>query len=193
MERESMLIYKSFIDVSENLSDEDYRSFWDAIHKYGVYGQDIPEFANNTLNALMVLIEPLLRANIRNYENGCKGGAPKKNTNAKKDIQTTQKQPGVKPGVKPGVESGLNKKTTQKQGNDNVTVNVTDTLTVTATDNATVNDTVNDTENVTNINNINKKKNKESCPYVDENGIITDWDNFQEWKSQHPFWERDDE
>ena len=165
MERESMLIYKSFIDVSENLSDEDYRSFWDAIHKYGVYGQDIPEFANNTLNALMVLIEPLLRANIRNYENGCKGGAPKKNTNAKKDIQTTQKQPGVKPGVKPGVESGLNKKTTQKQGNDNVT----------------------------NINNINKKKNKESCPYVDENGIITDWDNFQEWKSQHPFWERDDE
>ena len=170
MERESMLIYKSFIDVSENLSDEDYRSFWDAIHKYGVYGQDIPEFANNTLNALMVLIEPLLRANIRNYENGCKGGAPKKNTNAKKDIQTTQ-----------------------KQGNDNVTVNVTDTLTVTATDNATVNDTVNDTDNVTNINNINKKKNKESCPYVDENGIITDWDNFQEWKSQHPFWERDDE
>ena len=35
MERESMLIYKSFIDVSESLSDTDYRLFWDAIHKYG--------------------------------------------------------------------------------------------------------------------------------------------------------------
>lgn len=123
MERESMLIYKSFIDVSESLSDTDYRLFWDAIHKYGIYGKEVPKFENATLNALMVLILPLMKANIRNYENGCKGGAPKGNKNAKS--KTTQKQPSV--------ESGLNKKTTQKQGN--VTVNDTDTVTDTHTDN----------------------------------------------------------
>lgn len=118
-----MLIYKSFIDVSESLSDTDYRLFWDAIHKYGIYGKEVPKFENATLNALMVLILPLMKANIRNYENGCKGGAPKGNKNAKS--KTTQKQPSV--------ESGLNKKTTQKQGN--VTVNDTDTVTDTLTDN----------------------------------------------------------
>ena len=123
MERESMLIYKSFIDVSESLNDTDYRLFWDAIHKYGIYGKEVPKFENATLNALMVLILPLMKANIRNYENGCKGGAPKGNKNAKS--KTTQKQPSV--------ESGLNKKTTQKQGN--VTVNDTDTVTDTLTDN----------------------------------------------------------
>ena len=120
MERESMLIYKSFIDVSESLNDKDYRLFWNAIHKFGVYGQEIPEFDNPTLNALMVLIQPLLKANIRNYENGKKGGAPKGNKNAKS--KTTEKQPGV--------DSGLNEETTQKQGNVNVTDNVTDNVTV---------------------------------------------------------------
>lgn len=121
MERESMLIYKSFIDVSESLNDSDYRLFWDAIHKYGIYGKEVPKFDNATLNALMVLITPLMKANIRNYENGCKGGAPKGNKNAKS--KTTQKQPTV--------ENGLNKKTTQKQGNVTVndTVTVTDTVT----------------------------------------------------------------
>lgn len=170
MERESMLIYKSFIDVSEGLSDKDYRMFWDAIHKFGVYGQEIPEFANPTINALMVLIKPLLRANIRNYENGSKGGAPKGNQNAKK---TTQKQPVVK--------SGLNKKTTQKQGNVNVNDNVTDNVTVTDTD------TDNDTDNV------NVNVNKEICPYVDDKGLITDWDKFHEWKRLHPDWKGADD
>lgn len=157
MERESMLIYKSFIDVSESLNDTDYRLFWDAIHKFGVYGQDIPKFDNTTLNALMVLIQPLLKANIRNYENGKKGGAPKGNRNAK----TTEKQPGVKPVV----DSGLNKKTTQKQGN--VTVNVTDTVTVTPT--------------------VNEKEEKNPFTGIAENGdeFITDIAKYYEWNKEH--------
>ncbi len=144
MERDSMLIYKSFIDVSDDLNDKDYRLFWDAIHKYGVYGQNIPQFENHTLNALMVLIQPLLKANIRNYENGKKGGAPKGNRNAK----TTEKQPGVKPVV----ESGLNKKTTQKQGNVNVNDNANDNDTDTVTDNDNVNDNVNVNDNISPLN-----------------------------------------
>ena len=165
-----MLIYKSFIDVSENLSDRDYRRFWDAIHKYGIYGSDIPKFEDPVLDALMTLITPIIKANIKNYENGMKGGAPKGNSNAKK---TTQKQPGV--------NSGLNKKTTQKQGN--VTVTVTDTYT--SNDTVTENDTVTDTVTV--------KEKKEICPFVDEDGIITDWDKFHEWKAKHPDWKGEDD
>lgn len=154
MERESMLIYKSFIDVSASLSDSDYRRFWNAIHKFGIYGEEIPKFDDPVLDALMTLIMPIIKANIKNYDNGKKGGAPKGNKNAEK---TTQKQPRV--------ESGLNKKTTQKQGN--VTVTVTDT--VTATDNATV--------NVTDTDTVNKEKDSFDdeddgwfVPYQDENG-----------------------
>ena len=170
LERESMLIYKSFIDVSEQLSDEDYRKFWNAIFRFGIYGEEIQKFNNPVIDALMTLISPLIKANIKNYENGKKGGAPRGNKNAEK---TTQKQPRVK--------SGLNKKTTQKQGNVNDTV--TDTVNDTVTDNDTDNDNVTVTVNV----------NKEECPYVDENGIITDWDKFQEWKSKHPRWKWEDD
>lgn len=173
MERESMLVYKSFIDVSEGLNDTDYRLFWDAIHNYGVYGKEIPKFDNPMLNALMVLIEPLMRANIKNYENGVKGGAPKGNQNAraKNNPKTTRKQPGV--------EFGLNKKTTQKQGNVTVTDTVTENATVTATDTANVTDTVTDNVNV----NVNVK---ERNPYIDINTMsITDFDKYDEWNRQH--------
>jgi hypothetical protein len=45
-----------------------------------------------------------------------------------------------------------------------------------------------------NIKNSKEEKEKEEvCPYVDENGYITDWDNFQEWKAKHPDWKGDDE
>jgi len=44
-----------------------------------------------------------------------------------------------------------------------------------------------------NIKNIKNHKEKEVCPYVDENGYITDWDNFQDWKAKHPDWKGEDE
>lgn len=160
-----MLIYKSFIDVSSTLNDRDYRRFWDAIHNYGIHGIEIPVFNDPVMDALMTLIAPLIRANIKNYENGIKGGAPKGNTNAKK---TTQKQPSVK--------SGLNKKTTQKQGNVNVNVNVNDTdnVTVTDTDTDNVNDNVNVNVTDTVNENINTLPPEDDdgwiVPYQDENG-----------------------
>lgn len=48
-------------------------------------------------------------------------------------------------------------------------------------------------QQIKNIKNSKEYKEKEVCPYVDENGYITDWDNFQEWKAKHPDWKGDDE
>lgn len=115
--------------------------------------------------------KPLIDANNKNYINGCKGGAPAGNQNAKKqpknNPKSTEKQP----------------KSTQKQGN----VNVNDNVNVNANDNENVN--ANDNVNV----NVNVKEKKEICPYVDDKGLITDWDKFHEWKRLHPDWKGADD
>ena len=107
--------------------------------------------------------KPLIDANNKNYVNGCKGGAPIGNSNAKKQPKTTQKQPRN------------NRKTTQKQGNDNVNDNVNDN----DTDNAHVNDNVNVNDND------NENVNKEKNPFTDDEGYITDWDKYYEWRAKH--------
>ena len=112
--------------------------------------------------------KPLIDANNKNYINGCKGGAPTGNQNARKTTKNNQKSTEKQP------------KTTQKQGNVNVNDNDNDNVNV--HDNAHVN--ANDNVNV----NVNVKEKKEICPYVDEKGIITDWDKFHEWKRLHPDW-----
>ena len=38
-----------------------------------------------------------------------------------------------------------------------------------------------------------EKEEKEICPFVDANGIITDFDKFHEWKAKHPDWKGDDD
>lgn len=110
-----------------DLKREDPEQYMTAIEMYMDYAFDgtEPELSGKSLVTKLFwkASKPLIDANNKNYVNGCKGGAPKGNKNAKS--KTTQKQPSV--------ESGLNKKTTQKQGN--VTVNDTDTVTDTLTDN----------------------------------------------------------
>lgn len=117
--------------------------------------------------------KPLIDANNRNYINGCKGGAPsesmKGNQNARKSKNQTQNKPKT------------NRNQTQNKGNDNVNDNVN----VNVHDNAHVNDNDNDNDNV--------NVNKEICPFVDEDGIITDWDNFHEWKRKHPYWKPEED
>ena len=110
--------------------------------------------------------KPLIDANNRNYINGCKGGAPSESMNGNQNARKSKNQTQNKPKT--------NRNQTQNKGN----VNVNDNVNANDTDNAHVNDNDNVNENV----------NKEICPFVDEEGYITDWDKFQEWKSKHPNW-----
>ena len=117
--------------------------------------------------------KPLIDANNKNYLNGCKGGAPKGNKNNAtgknqySDKRTTEGQPKDNP------------TSTQGQGNVNDNVNVN------ANDNEHVNANANE--------NVNVNDNKEICPFVDEEGYITDFDKFQDWKAKHPHWKGDDD
>jgi hypothetical protein len=171
MERESILMYRSTREMLLDMKKENKEQYMTALEMYMDYAFDGTEPELNGQPLVMKLFwkaaKPLIDANNKNYINGCKGGAPTGNQNARKTTQnnpkTTEKQPKN------------NRPTTQKQGNVNDNDNVNAHVTDNEHDNANANDNVN-----VNVNN------KERCPYVDEKGMITDWDKFQEWKAKRP-------
>ena len=167
---QSYIHYESYDKAIERMKTPEQKyKLYRVIADYGLYGIE-PSFTGDDLvDMALEFIIPLITSSIKRKEiaqnNGKFGGAPKGNQNARKQPKTTKN----------------NRQTTKNKLNVNDNVNANDTDNVNANDNA--ND--NDNENV----NINK----EICPFVDENGIITDWDNFQEWKSKHPDWRGDDD
>lgn len=163
MERESFLFYRSYLEAIGKIKSVEAK--YKLLMGIINYGLDRtePEFDDELSQMAWVFIKPLLDANYRKYLAGQKGGAPAGNQNAKKN---NLKQP----------------KTTannQKQSN----VNVNDNVNANAHDNANANENVN----------VNVNDNKEICPFVDEEGYITDFDKFQDWKAKHPHWKGDDD
>lgn len=95
MERETFIFYRSFRDAF-NALDKDVRlRMYEAVINYGL---DLiePHF-EGIEKVLWTLIRPQLEANNKRFENGCKGGAPMGNQNARKrpkdNRETTKKQP----------------------------------------------------------------------------------------------------
>lgn len=111
MARESMIFYASWWESIKELPVVVRNEVLNAIVEYGIEGVMTSEQGQMT-KAIMALIKPQIDANNVRWENGCRGGAPVGNQNARKNNQeTTEKQP----------------KTTEKQPkttyNDNVNVN----------------------------------------------------------------------
>ena len=114
MARESMIFYASWWESIKELPVVVRNEVLNAIVEYGIEGVMTSEQGQMT-KAIMALIKPQIDANNVRWENGCRGGAPVGNQNARKNNQeTTEKQP----------------KTTEKQPkttyNDNVNDNVND-------------------------------------------------------------------
>lgn len=108
IERKSFLFYESYRDVAHKLPEKERLGFYEMLIEFGLTGKEPQGITNPLIDMAFTVIRPIINANIKNYINGCKGGAPFGNRNAKK---TTQKQPKN------------NRKSTQKQGNDNENVN----------------------------------------------------------------------
>lgn len=77
--RDSFVLYRSFIDIIKELDDTEAKAFILAISNYALDG--IEPQLQGMLNSLWILAKPQLDANIRRYENGKKGGAPKGSSN----------------------------------------------------------------------------------------------------------------
>lgn len=98
--RESMIFYASWLDAISELPVAVRNEAQNAILEYGIEGT-MPADVGQTTKALMALIKPQIDANNIRYENGCRGGAPVGNQNARKNNQkqpinnqeTTEKQP----------------------------------------------------------------------------------------------------
>lgn len=95
MERETFIFYRSFRDAF-NALDKDVRlRMYEAVINYGLDLVE-PHF-EGIEKVLWTFIRPQLEANNKRFENGCKGGAPMGNQNARKqpknNRETTKKQP----------------------------------------------------------------------------------------------------
>lgn len=98
--RDSFIFYRSFFESFDGLSKKDKLILFDAICNYALNDVE-PELTGVPLS-MFKLLKPQLDANIRRYENGCKGGRPKK----------TEAKPKE------------NQEETKPKRNDNVNVNV---------------------------------------------------------------------
>ena len=88
--RDSFIFYRSFFESFDGLSKKDKLILFDAICNYALNDVE-PELTGVPLS-MFKLLKPQLDANIRRYENGCKGGRPKK-TEAKPNDNQTETKP----------------------------------------------------------------------------------------------------
>lgn len=87
--RDSFIFYRSFFESFVGLSKKDKLILFDAICNYAL--NDIePELTGVPLS-MFKLLKPQLDANIRRFENGKKGGRPKKTETKPNDNQTETK------------------------------------------------------------------------------------------------------
>lgn len=113
----SFIFYGSFYESISNLPLENQARIYDAIFKFAFENIEV-ELSGVDL-AIFLLIKPQLVANRTKYENGCKGGRPRKNDNQAE----TQAEPNggqIETEIKP--TKNLNE--TQSKPNENVNENV---------------------------------------------------------------------
>lgn len=92
--RDSFIFYRSFFESFDGLSKKDKLLLFDAVCNYAL--NDIEPQLTGVPLSMFKLLKPQLDANIRRYENGCKGGRPKKTEAKPKQNQDRTK---VKPNV----------------------------------------------------------------------------------------------
>ena len=120
--RESFIFYRSFFEAAETLKSKDKLKLFETICDYALNGAE-PDLEGAPAG-MFKLLKPQIDANNRRFENGSKGGRPKKN-------QTETK-------TKPNNNQTETK--AKRNNNDNVNVNVNDNVNVNVNDNNNNND-----------------------------------------------------
>lgn len=92
-QRKSFVFYTSFAEAIEDIHDPKTElNLYKAIVKYGSTGE-MPEDMNGVERAFMKLIQPVMDANQRRYENGTKGGRPKTSEEPTNNLEKTEEKP----------------------------------------------------------------------------------------------------
>ena len=91
--RDAFIFYRSFYDAISRCPADLQSALYRAVASYALDCIE-PDFSDNQMAAaIWTLIKPQLDANRKRYLNGCKGGAPSGNQNARKQPKITEKQP----------------------------------------------------------------------------------------------------
>ena len=86
--KQSFIFYRSFYEAIRDLPDKKRLKIYEMIIELGLNNVKIDE-KDATIKSLFALIEPVLTSNYRKYENGQKGGRPRKTD--KKEVKVDQK------------------------------------------------------------------------------------------------------
>ena len=109
MGRDSFVFYRSFYESIRELPIETQAQVYSAVFEYALNHNEVE--LNGVQKAIFSLIKPQLDANQNKYENGCKGGRPKKENQTEIKIKPNKNLNETKP--KPNVNDNDN-------DNDNV-------------------------------------------------------------------------
>ena len=85
--REGFLFYRSFAQAMNGLPAEDYKKLMLILIDYALDGVE-PEEMSGIAESMFILMKPQIDANNRRYENGRKGGRPKKTRPEKPVVET---------------------------------------------------------------------------------------------------------
>ena len=125
--RDSLVFYRSFYEAIKDLPQEERIKAYDYIFNYAF--EDIEPDSISAASAIFKMAKPQIDANNKRYENGCKGGRPKKEKQTKTKTKPNDNQTETKP--KPNDNDNVN-------DNENVNDNVNDN----DNDNVNVNDII---------------------------------------------------
>jgi len=96
--RDSYIFYRSFYEAIKLFPAEVRGEIYTAINEYSLYGNETHDMGK-VASSIFTLIKPQLDANIKRFENGKKGGAPKGNNNnpngrrGRSNLEPTKNQP----------------------------------------------------------------------------------------------------
>ena len=128
-EKESFVFYKSFFEALKDLKEKDRLKVYDAICELALNGNE--QKLIGLPKTIFTLIKPQILANTKRYENGKKGGRPKKETSGFKKETSGFKKEKTK-GLEENKTDGFQNEETKTKPNenvnenDNVNVNVND-------------------------------------------------------------------
>lgn len=86
-----MILYRSFYEAVKELPRDIQGEIYTAIMEYGLYGNET-ENLKPIAKSIFTLMKPIIDVNNKRYDNGCKGGRPKKE-NGKENQKQTEPYP----------------------------------------------------------------------------------------------------
>ena len=78
MKRGSFIFYATYYDAMRKQDPMTRLKFYEAIMEYAVHGNMTDLSDDYIAEGFFQMVQPLLDTSIRNYQNGCKGGRPRK-------------------------------------------------------------------------------------------------------------------